>query len=1427
MTGWTPVLAEPGAAVAEATSFSSSFEAGDPQPDWLDTVDTDATGQPRAHGVSGEDSISLPGNVTDTVATVTANGENAEAGEVKENLVDGSVTTKWLVRASTGWVRFDLTDPVAVARYALSSANDSAERDPRDWTLSGSVDGQQWTVLDRQSGQRFDERFQTRAYQTANTTAYRHYQLEITANNGGPLTQLAEVQLAKADPDPIPPNMRTHPSRGPGGGYSAKAHAGFTGLRALRYQGTHTAAGRGYSYNKIFDVDITVTPRTQLSYVVFPDFVSTSAGDDLNYPSTHVSVDLAFADGSYLSELGVRDQHGFELSPRGQGASKALYTNQWNHLSAAIGTVAAGKRITRVLLAYDNPTGPTSFNGWVDDISITDTPATTTRASFAEYALTTRGTHSSGSFSRGNNFPATAVPHGFNFWSPMTDAGSTRWLYEYHKANNAANRPTLQAFTASHEPSPWMGDRQTFQVMPVAGAPVLDRAARALPFSHDNEIAQPHYYGVRFDNGMRTEITPTDHAAVFRFTFTGDQSTVVFDNVTNDGGLTLDPAAGVVTGYSDVKSAGSTGATRLFVYATVDRPVTASGRLTGGGRDDVAGYLSFATPGADKVVTMRIATSLLSVAQARKNLELEIGPTDTFDSVRDRARQQWDRTLGVIEVEGATEDQLVTLYSNLYRLFLYPNSGFENTGTATSPVHSYASPVSAPVGKDSPTQTGAKVVPGKIYVNNGFWDTYRTTWPAYTLLTPSRAGELIDGFVQQYRDGGWISRWSSPGYANLMTGTSSDVSFADAYAKGVTNFDVRAAYDAAVKNATVTPPSIGVGRKGLDTSIFLGYTSTATGEGMSWALEGYINDFGIATMSRALYERSAPDDPRRQEYLDNAEYFGNRALNYVHMFDPNVGFFQGRNPDGGWRLSPQDYDPRVWGHDYTETNGWNMAFTVPQDGQGLANLYGGRDKLAAKLDEFFSTPETARFPGSYNGIIHEMTEARDVRMGQYGHSNQPAHHIIYMYDHAGQPWKAQEKVREILSRHYLGSEIGQGYGGDEDNGELSAWYVFSALGFYPLRMGSASYAIGSPLFTKATVHLENGRDLVINAPANSQRNVYVRGLKVNGQPYQQTSLPHELLARGGVLDFDMGPTPSAWGTGRDDVPPSITTGDAVARPMADLTGPGRGEAGASDGGNVAGLFDNSSQTQVSLAGRTPWVRYHLNAANPDPVSFYTLTSGKTDGDPTGWVLRGSYDGTTWTTLDQRADQKFSWRQQTRAFRISQPGRYSWYRLDITGNTGQSTTTLAEVELLASPEPACDTTITDARSGGLAATDGVTCVDGAAITGPVTVARDASLYVRGGSITGPVNAAGADRVVLTGARVTGPVRLVGTTGEVSIEHSQIHGPVELTGNATTRAPLVSATGITGPLSCVDNKPAPVNNGLANTTRGPVTGQCQGL
>jgi len=1260
-----------------APAFFSSFEAGQRPLDWTSTVEVGPDGAPKASGVTGPPTTGIPGDITSGATGVTASAESAP-GEAAAKAVDGDVNSKWLAFQPTGWVNLTFAKATTVKRYALTSANDAPERDPRDWEFQGSNDGSTWTTLDTKTGQDFAQRFQTRVFDIANTTAYTVYRLNITAVHGAGLLQLAELRLSDGSPA-VPPSgpMVTEVGNGPSSAYAAKTGVGFTGLKALHYAGRVSGAGGGHSWEKVYDVDIAVAQRTELSYRIFPELT----GGDLTYPSTFASVDLAFTDGTYLSDLKAVDQLGFGLGPRAQGLSKALYANQWNPRSSLLGSVAAGKTIDRILVGYDNPNGPADFGGWIDDVTVRQAqPVTAGRPS--DHVITTRGTQSTGGFSRGNNFPATAVPEGFNFWTPVTDAGSTSWLYEYHRANDAQNRTRLQALSVSHEPSPWMGDRDTFQLMPssAAGTPSADRTARSLPFSHDNEVAKAHYYGVTFDSGVKAEIAPTDHAAALRFTYPDGNANLIFDNVNNAGGLTLDPSGRTFSGYSDVR-AGQDGATRMFVYGTIDAAVTASGKLTGAGRDNVAGYVKL-DAGAAKTVTVRMATSLIGVEQAQKNLAMEIPQARTFDDVKNAAQDAWDQVLKRVEVEGATADQLTTLYSNLYRLYLYPNSAFENTGTAGTPKYQYASPVQPPAAS-TPTKTGAKIVDGKVYVNNGFWDTYRTTWPAYSLLTPNKAAEMIDGFTQQYRDGGWIARWSSPGYANLMTGTSSDVAFADAYTKGVPLKDVQSTYEAAVRNATVTPPgdpnNSSVGRKGLQLSIFLGFTPTVVHEGVSWALEGYINDYGIAKMAEKLAQEPKLDKATRERYQTESAYFLNRSLNYVKMFDPKVGFFQGFDVNHTPSKTPEQYSPLDWGGDYTETNGWNFAFHAPQDGQGLANLYGGREALGAKLDTFFATPETATHPGGYGGVIHEMIEARDIRMGQLGMSNQVSHHIPYMYDYAGEPSKTAKVVRELMSRIYSGSEIGQGYAGDEDNGETSAWWLFSAMGFYPLQMGDGHYAVGSPLFTKMTVHLDNGKTLTINAPNNSAQNIYVAGLKVNGKAQDVASIDHRDIAGGGTIDFAMSPRPTQWGTQKQL--PSTTKGNQPPNPLADLSGPGQGQASGVSGGDA--LVDNTSLTEATVAsGQQLTYRF---VAPKNAVEQYTVTSGKAGADPKSWVLEGSKDGKKWKEVDKRTNESFDWRLQTRPFDVAKGGRYQYYRLTVTATTG-GPASLAEVELIGRPGP---------------------------------------------------------------------------------------------------------------------------------------------
>lgn len=1241
--------------------FSTSFEASEPVQALVNAVEKTNGGGPFQKNVSGL----VPSALMGAIISVKADAENPPA-ESAAKAADDEPGTKWLAFQSSGWLQYQLAEAGKVTAYSLTSGNDHPERDPRDWTLSGSNDGGNWTVLDRRKNQSWadGERGFTKTFKVAADASFLHYRLEILSNHSGGSVQLAGWELCAAErPGSAAAPMTTTVGNGPATGYNMKPMAGFTGMRALKYAGKHTASGRGHAMNRIFNVNIPVGKRTRLSYNIFPELT----GNDFQYPSTHVAVNLHFTDGTELSALKPLDAYGISATALGQGDGKILYPNQWNHVRVDVGAVAEGKTIDAIQLCYDNDgaSASTVFRGWLDDVSIEAEPKKIDGSSLTRYVDTRRGTNSSSAFSRGSNEAITAVPNGFNFLVPLTDASAQAREYSYHQANDDQNRTRFEGLGVSHQPSPWMGDRNQFSVMPVPGgnAPAGGHHARAATFSHDHETAQPDYYGVLLDNGVKAEMTPANRCMLMRFAFPGDTGSVVLDSPTGDGEFSIDSATGAVTGWIDHGSGFLAGQSRMFISGTFDQPPSSTG-LAAGGRN-LTKYATFNTS-SDKIVTLRLATSLISLDQAVKNLAMEIGG-QSFEEIREQARAVWNRRLGVVRVEGASEAQLVNLYGCLYRLNVYPNAQFENTGTVEKPVYQYASPVSKPAGKSTTTTTGAKVVAGKMYVNNGFWDTYRTVWPAYSLLYPEIAAELIDGFTQQYRDGGWIARWSSPGYANIMTGTSSDVAFTDAYLRGVKLPDPLGTYDAAMKNATTPSDNQDIGRKSLGTSTFLGYTPASQGESVSWAMEGFINDFGIGNMAAALAEDPETPDARRADLREQGEYFLDRAKNYVNLFDPSIGFFQARGADGKFVVPADQYNPKTWWGPYTETNGWNFAFHAPFDPQGLANLHGGRAGLDRKLDAFFSTPETSLGP------IHEEVEARDGRYGQWGVSNQVSHHIPFIYNAAGSPHKAQKIVREVLQRSFTGSEIGQGYSGDEDNGEMSAWFIFNALGMYPLQTGSSQLVLGSPLFEKAVVDAGSGKTLVIQAPGNSPSKVYVQSVKLDGVPLTSVSIDSRIFRNGGILDFTLGDKPSKWGSRTQDAPPSLTNGDTLAKPMADIT------TSSSAGHELGALFDNSSATEVRFPTPNPSVTITCDGTKHQPV-FYTLTASASTGDPSAWTLEGSNDGTTWSMLDARDVKSFSNRRETLPFKIHKPGVYRKFRFSF--KTGAGELVLSEIELLA-------------------------------------------------------------------------------------------------------------------------------------------------
>ena len=1001
------------------------------------------------------------------------------------------------------------------------------------------------------------------------------------------------------------------------------------GTTALMYSGNDTSATGSYSYNRIFDVDVPIGPTSTLSYWVYPQ-----SGGHLD-----VAVDLVFTDGTNLRDSGAVDQYGVRVHPTFQGNGTRLGFNQWNYLTSTIGNNVAGKTVDRILIGYDQPLNTGTFRGYFDDISILAGGGSAGRLS--DYVDTRRGSNSSFSYSHGNTFPGSTVPNGFNFWTPVTNGNSDSWLYQY-------SATTVQGFAISHQPSPWIGDYGQLQVMPMTGAVKSTPDSRKSTFSHANEVATAHYYKTQLDTyGITAEVTPTDHAGVLRFRFpSAAESVILFDSIDSAGGsISVDTANRVISGFVDHKGQ------RLYFSATVDKAIAASGTVTGQG---ATSWIRFATA-ANEQVTLKMGTSFISVAQAASNLSQEVG-AKSFDTVREEAAALWDTTLNRVRIEGASNDQMVTFYSNMYRSFMYPNNRSELVGG----VRRYQSPYDNAVHD------------GQMYVNNGFWDTSRAAWPLYTLLTPTKTGEMLDGFVNGYKNSGWTPRWSGPGAIDIMVGTNQDLAFADAYAKGVRNFDYQAAYASMVKNASTYSSAGNNGRKGIEVSVFKGYVPTdVRGESASWTLEDATNNFGIAQLGQAL------------GYTEDAAYFRNQALDYVNLFSPSVGFFRGKQSSGAWRTADSAFRPNEWGCEFTEGAPWHYAMAAPQDPQGMANLYGGRAQLSSKIDAVLAAPRDF-LTGCYGVTIHEMVEAFDTNMGQYAHSNEPVHHMLYMYNYAGTPAKTQNQVRRVLTQLYSsGTGNGNGYLGDEDNGEMSAWYIFSALGFYPARMGSTEYAIGAPLHAKATVTLENGRTFTVNAPGVSDTNRYIQSATLNGVTYPKNYLTHADLAAGGTLNFVMGSAPSSWGTGIADIPGSITTGTAAPQPLADrATGSTvtvTGENPPNEGKGA--LVDDTSLSKWLVFANTATITCQLTASAT--VKQYTLTSANDlpGRDPRSWTLQGSADGVTWVAVDTRSNIDFADRRQTRAFVIPNGTAYPRYRLQVTANHGAAETQLAELELL--------------------------------------------------------------------------------------------------------------------------------------------------
>lgn len=732
---------------------------------------------------------------------------------------------------------------------------------------------------------------------------------------------------------------------------------------------------------------------------------------------------------------------------------------------------------------------------------------------WTQYVNPLMGTQSSFELSTGNTYPAIARPWGMNFWTPQTGKMGDGWQYTY-----TANK--IRGFKQTHQPSPWINDYGQFSIMPVTGKLEFDEEKRASWFSHKGEIATPSYYKVYLaEHDVVTEMTPTERAVLFRFTFPeNEHSYIVVDAFDKGSYVKVIPEENKIIGYTTRNSGGVPENFKNYFVIEFDKPFTYKGtfadkKLEEGNLEQKADHtgaiIGFSTRKGE-IVHARIASSFISFEQAAQNLK-ELG-NDSFEQLAQKGNDAWNNVLGKIEVEGGNLDQYRTFYSCLYRSLLFPRKFYEFTADG-QPIH--YSPYNG------------QVLPGYMYTDTGFWDTFRCLFPFLNLMYPSVNKEIQEGLVNTYKESGFFPEWASPGHRGCMIGNNSASVLVDAYMKGVKVDDVKTLYEGLIHGTENVHPEVSsTGRLGYQYYNKLGYVpyDVKINENTARTLEYAYDDWCIYQLAKAL------NRPKKE-----IELFAKRAMNYRNVFDKESKLMRGRNENGQFQ-SP--FSPLKWGDAFTEGNSWHYSWSVFHDPQGLIDLMGGKKMFITMLDSVFAVPPV--FDDSYYGqVIHEIREMTVMNMGNYAHGNQPIQHMIYLYNYAGQPWKAQYWLRQVMDRMYTPGP--DGYCGDEDNGQTSAWYVFSALGFYPVCPGTDEYVIGAPLFKKATLHFENGNNLVIDAQNNSKENLYIESLRVNGQESTRNYLKHADLLQGGTIEFKMGSQPNLnRGINDDDAPYSFS-----------------------------------------------------------------------------------------------------------------------------------------------------------------------------------------------------------------------------------------------------------------------------------------------
>lgn len=728
-----------------------------------------------------------------------------------------------------------------------------------------------------------------------------------------------------------------------------------------------------------------------------------------------------------------------------------------------------------------------------------------------DYVNPLTGTLSKFELSTGNNYPVIARPWGMNFWSPQTGKMGDGWLYTY-------TADKIRGFKQTHQPSPWMNDYGQFSIMPITGKITFDEDKRASWFSHKAEVAKPYYYKVYLaDHDITTEITPTSRAAMFRITFPeSTNSYIIVDAFDKGSFVKIIPDENKIIGYTTRNSGGVPENFKNYFVIKFDKAFTYKAVVDDNeilrGETEVStnhagAVIGFQTRRGEKIHA-KVASSFISYEQAEQNLK-ELG-SDTFDELTDKGRDEWNQVLSKIEVEDDNLDHLRTFYSCLYRSVQLPRTFYEIN--AQGEVVHY-----------SPF-TG-EVLPGYMFTDTGFWDTFRCLFPFLNLVYPSINEKIQAGLVNAYNESGFLPEWGSPGHRNIMIGQNSASVVADAFVKGLKGYDIEQLWKAVTRGANDHLKETASGRVGYEYYNKLGYVpnNVSVGQNVARTLEYAYNDWSIYQLGKVLGKSA-----------NELEQYKKGALNYKNVYNPKHKMMCGKDDKGVF--NPQ-FKPEDWSNEFCEGNSWHWSFCVFHDPQGLIDLMGGKDTFNQMMDSVFIIPSYLGI--NSRNIIHEMREMQVMDMGQYAHGNQPIQHMPYLYNYSGEPWKTQFWVREIMEKLYNPNP--DAYCGDEDNGQTSAWYVFSAMGFYPVSPATDEYVLGAPLFKSVKVNLENGKSILIKSMNNSKDNRYVKSVRLGKKVYSKNYFTHKDLTGGAEIIFEMSSVPNKnRGTNDVDYPYSFS-----------------------------------------------------------------------------------------------------------------------------------------------------------------------------------------------------------------------------------------------------------------------------------------------